>query len=63
MVREAKAEGLTEILELYLCLHEETIPEQCQNIWQIRRSTLETGLYILLFYLYWTTKSWSYPYY
>lgn len=32
MVREAKAEGLTEILELYLCLHEETIPEQSEHL-------------------------------
>lgn len=28
MIREAKEEDLKEILELYLCLHEESIPEQ-----------------------------------
>lgn len=28
MVREAKKEDLNEILELYLCLHEESVPKQ-----------------------------------
>ena len=28
MIREAKKEDLNEILELYLCLHEESVPEQ-----------------------------------
>lgn len=28
MVREAKNEDLKELLELYLCLHEESVPEQ-----------------------------------
>lgn len=37
MVREAKQEDLKKILELYLCLHEESIPEQSNclsNTWK-----------------------------
>lgn len=33
MVREAKREDLKEILELYLCLHEDSIPEQSEHLW------------------------------
>lgn len=32
MVREAKIEDLKEILELYLCLHEESVPEQSDHL-------------------------------
>lgn len=34
MVREAKKEDLKEILELYLCLHEESIPEDSEHLSQ-----------------------------
>lgn len=32
MVREAKEEDLNELLELYLCLHEDSIPEQSEYL-------------------------------
>jgi GNAT superfamily N-acetyltransferase len=32
MVREAKEKDLKDILKLYLCLHEETIPEQSERL-------------------------------
>ena len=32
MVREAKKEDLKEVLELYLCLHEESVPEQSGHL-------------------------------
>ncbi|NBJ92633.1 GNAT family N-acetyltransferase [Parablautia muri] len=32
MVREAEKEDLKEILELYLCLHEESIPEESEHL-------------------------------
>lgn len=32
MVREARKEDLNEILELYLCLHEESVPEQSERL-------------------------------
>lgn len=32
MVREAKREDLEEILELYLCLHETTVPEKSEHL-------------------------------
>lgn len=32
MVREARREDLNEILELYLCLHEESVPEQSDRL-------------------------------
>ncbi len=32
MVREARKEDLNEILELYLCLHEESIPEKSNTL-------------------------------
>ena len=32
MVREAKQEDLKEILELYLCLHEESVPELSEHL-------------------------------
>ena len=35
MVREAKKEDLKEILELYLCLHEESVPEQTEHLLHI----------------------------
>lgn len=34
MVREAKKEDLKEILELYLCLHEKSIPEDSEHLSQ-----------------------------
>lgn len=32
MVREARKEDLQEILELYLCLHEQSVPEQSEHL-------------------------------
>ena len=32
MVREARQEDLEEILELYLCLHEESIPKLSEHL-------------------------------
>lgn len=32
MIREAKREDLTELLELYLCLHEDSIPEMNSHL-------------------------------
>ena len=32
MIREAKREDLTEILELYLCLHETSVPEASEQL-------------------------------
>ena len=32
MVREAREDDLKEILELYLCLHEESVPEQSEYL-------------------------------
>ena len=32
MVREAKKEDLKEVLELYLCLHEESVPETSEHL-------------------------------
>ena len=32
MVREARQKDLQEILELYLCLHEESVPEQSEHL-------------------------------
>ncbi len=32
MVRETKVHDLKVILELYLCLHKETVPEQSDNL-------------------------------
>ena len=34
MIREAKREDLKEILELYLCLHEESVPEPSDHLSQ-----------------------------
>ena len=48
MVREAKAEDLTEILELYLCLHEETIPEQSEHLANTWKQILEDGNHHLI---------------
>ncbi len=41
MVREAKKEDLKEILELYLYLHEESIPEQSDDLSKTWRQILE----------------------
>ena len=32
MIREAKQEDLLEVLNLYLYLHEETVPEQYEHL-------------------------------
>lgn len=41
MVREAKKEDLKEILELYLCLHEDSIPEQSDCLLDTWKQILE----------------------
>lgn len=41
MVREAKKEDLKEILELYLCLHEESVPEQSDHLSYTWKQILE----------------------
>lgn len=41
MVREAKEEDLNGILELYLCLHEDSIPEQSDYLSDTWRQILE----------------------
>lgn len=41
MVREAKKEDLNGILELYLCLHEDSIPEQSEYLSDTWRQILE----------------------
>lgn len=41
MVREATAQDLKDILELYLCLHEETVPEQSDNLVTTWKQILE----------------------
>ncbi len=41
MVREAKREDLNGILKLYLCLHEESIPEQSDRLWDTWNQILE----------------------
>ncbi len=41
MVREAMKEDLCEILELYLCLHEEAIPEQSEGLSHTWKQILE----------------------
>lgn len=41
MVREAKKEDLKEILELYLCLHEESVPEQSDHLLNTWKQILE----------------------
>ncbi len=41
MVREAKKEDLKEILELYLYLHEESIPEQSEHLLTTWKQILE----------------------
>ena len=38
MIREAKQEDLLEVLNLYLYLHEETVPEQSEHLSVIIRS-------------------------
>lgn len=41
MVREAKEEDLNELLELYLCLHEDSIPEQSEYLTDTWKQILE----------------------
>ena len=41
MVREARKEDLNEILELYLCLHEESVPEQSERLSDTWKQILE----------------------
>lgn len=41
MVREAKKEDLKEVLELYLCLHEDTVPEQSEHLSTVWNQILE----------------------
>lgn len=41
MVREAEKEDLNELLELYLCLHEDSIPEQSEYLSDIWSQILE----------------------
>ncbi len=41
MVREAGKEDLKEILELYLCLHEQSVPEQSDGLFQTWKQILE----------------------
>ena len=41
MIREAKKEDLNEILELYLCLHEESVPEQSNYLSDTWKQILE----------------------
>lgn len=41
MVREAKKEDLGEVLELYLCLHEDTVPEQSEHLSMVWNQILE----------------------
>lgn len=41
MVREAKKEDLEQILNLYLCLHEESIPEQSEELSNTWKQILE----------------------
>ncbi len=41
MVREVEKEDLDELLELYLCLHEDSIPEQSKYLSDIWRQILE----------------------
>ena len=41
MVREAKKEELKEIMELYLCLHEESVPEQSDHLAHTWKQILE----------------------
>lgn len=48
MVREARSEDLQEILELYLCLHEETVPEQSDRLLNTWREILEDKNHHLL---------------
>lgn len=40
MVREAKREDLREILELYLCLHEDAVPDQSDHLLRTWRQIL-----------------------
>lgn len=41
MVREAKKEDLKEVLELYLCLHEDTVPAQSEHLSMVWNQILE----------------------
>ena len=48
MVREAKKEDLKEILELYLCLHEEAVPEQSEHLLRTWDQILQDGHHHLI---------------
>lgn len=48
MVREVKREDLKEILELYLCLHEEAVPEQSEYLLRTWDQILEDGHHHLI---------------
>lgn len=48
MVREAKKEDLKEILELYLCLHEESVPEQSDHLTYTWKQIMEDENYHLI---------------
>lgn len=48
MVREARKEDLKGILELYLCLHEESVPEQSDGLLDTWKRILEDGSHHLI---------------
>lgn len=48
MVREAKKEDLNAILELYLCLHEKSVPEQSECLLDTWKQILEDGNHHLI---------------
>ena len=48
MVREAKKEDLAEVLELYLYLHEKSIPEQSEHLISTWEQIVEDGNHHLL---------------
>ena len=48
MVREAEREDLKEILELYLCLHEESVPEQSEHLLRTWNQILQDDCHHLI---------------
>lgn len=48
MVREARQEDLKQLLELYLCLHEESVPEQSENLSGTWKQILEDSNHHLI---------------
>lgn len=48
MVREAKKEDLRQILELYLCLHEESVPEQSGHLSHTWEQIIQDGNHHLI---------------